>query len=557
MLVSRGYAQDPPTKYWIFFKDKGLRYYAEPEQLYKQAEAGLSVRSLQRRMKVRGAKTLLDYTDLPVYRPYLDSLRQRGIRPVVVSKWLNAVSAYLSTQQVEEIRSLPFVRRIQKVAVFTRKPEEVKPLVEERPLLRPFPNDTTPHLYDYGYSHAQNALIRVPDAHDRGLTGEGVLITMLDTGYNYRQHEAFQHLKVIAEWDFINGDSITVNEPGQDANYQHNHGTYTLSVIAGFAPGKLIGPAFGATYALAKTEYVPTETRIEEDYWVAGIEWADSLGADIVSSSLGYWDFEDGFSYTYEDLNGDVAVTTVAADLAASKGIVVCNAAGNSGPNPSTIITPADGDSVIAVGAVRSDGSLATFSSRGPTADGRIKPDVVAMGVSVVGASPNNPGGYSLVSGTSMSTPQVAGVCALILQAHPQLTPWEVREALRNTASLAEKPNNDYGWGLIDALRAVEYHGPIRGIPAKYKLYQNFENPFRDITRIPVDLPEEGFLTLKVYNVLGQVVATIAQGHYLPGQKVFLWGGRDSRGEPLPSGVYFYRLQINGYQATKKLIIAR
>jgi len=309
---------------------------------------------------------------------------------------------------------------------------------------------------DYGFSYQQNALIRVPEVHNLGIDGTGVRIGMLDTGFRYQLNEAFRRLRVVAEFDFINGDSVTSNQEGQDAANQDLHGTETLSVIGGFCPGRLIGPAFGAEYVLAKTEYVPTETPVEEDFWVAGIEWLEAKGVDVVSSSLGYLDW-----YSYQDMDGNTAVTTRAADIAVSKGVVVVNSAGNEGNSSwHYIIAPADGDSVIAVGAVDGNGVLASFSSRGPTADGRIKPDVVAMGAGVYMAGPVHATDFRVGSGTSFSCPLVAGVAALILAAHPHLTPMQVAEALRQTADRARNPGNDYGWGLIDAWKALLYHGP-------------------------------------------------------------------------------------------------
>lgn len=449
VAVVQGQPDNKGVKYWVFFTDKGLETEEKLERAYTLAESKLSPRSLKRRSKVRGWGDLLDYTDLPVNSSYIEAIRKLGLEPIVVSKWLNAISVKASPEEIERIRKLPFVRKVQRVAVFIRRSPG-----EELPRLPKGRQEDGDHLLDYGPSYLQNALIKVPQVHDMGINGQGVLITMLDTGFNYKGHEAFQNLKVVAEYDFINRDNITANEVGQDAPNQHNHGTMILSIIGGFKQGQLIGPAYGASFALAKTEYVPSETQIEEDYWVAGIEWADSLGADIVSSSLGYLDW-----YTYQDMDGNTAVTTIAADLAVSKGIVVVNAAGNERNNPwHYIIAPADGDSVIAVGAVDSDGWITPFSSAGPTYDGRIKPEVVAMGSGVYAASPYNPSSYLGVSGTSASCPQVAGVCALILSANPYLTPMEVREALLMTADRADHPDTLYGWGLVNAWEAIQYH---------------------------------------------------------------------------------------------------
>ncbi|MBC7187732.1 MAG: S8 family serine peptidase, partial [Calditrichaeota bacterium] len=437
-------------RYWIFFVDKGP--VSQREALLKSGVANqhLSPRALQRRAKVLPAQALVDERDLPVYEPYVRRLRELAVAPVVSSRWLNAVSATLDSPQLATVRGLPFVRAVQPVAMRLPEPEPAPP-AETGPLVKGLD-----HTLDYGPSYEQNRLMRVPEVHDLGIDGSGVRVGMLDTGFRYQLNEAFQRLRVVAEFDFINSDSVTQNEEGQDATSQDLHGTETLSVIGGFSPGRLIGPAFGAEYLLAKTEYVPSETAIEEDFWVAGIEWLEAMGADVVSSSLGYLDW-----YTYQDMDGNTAVTTRAADIAVSRGVVVVNSAGNEGNSAwRYIIAPADGDSVIAVGAVNSSGVLASFSSRGPTADGRTKPDVVAMGVGVYMAGPVHATDFRIGSGTSFSCPLVSGVVALMLDAHPYLTPMQVLEALRETADRAQAPDNDYGWGLVDAWKALLYHGP-------------------------------------------------------------------------------------------------
>ncbi len=450
LAVARTLAHPPTTegkqtRYWIFFVDKG-------PALTKCAleRVQLSPRVLGRRAKVLPAERLIDEYDLPVHGPYLEELRRLGVSLVVQSRWLNAVSAVLDEGQQRAVAGLPFVSKVQPVAMRVPLPEP------ERATEIPAAPRPGAHLYDYGPSLRQNELVRVPEVHDLGIDGSGVRIGMLDTGFRYQLSEAFQRLRVVAEFDFINSDSVTHNQEGQDVPSQEVHGTETLSVIGGFSPARLVGPAFGAEYVLAKTEVVPSETPIEEDFWVAGLEWLESMGVDVVSSSLGYLDW-----YTYQDMDGHTAVTTRAADIAVRKGVVMVNSAGNEGNSAwRYVIAPADGDSVIAVGAVDGDGLLAAFSSRGPTVDGRIKPDVVAMGVQVYMAGPLHATDFRLGSGTSFSCPIAAGVAALILAAHPSLTPMQVREALRETADRAHKPDNDYGWGLIDAWKAVLYHGP-------------------------------------------------------------------------------------------------
>jgi subtilisin family serine protease len=260
-------------------------------------------------------------------------------------------------------------------------------------------------------------------------------------------------LPVIAEWDFIFDDGETQNQPGDDPE-QHWHGTATWSILGGFAPGQLIGPAYGASFALAKTEDIRSETPAEEDNFVAALEWMDSLGVDLASVSLSYRWFDDpGNDYEWQDLDGNTATTTIAVDLAASRGILVVVAAGNYGPDPGSLGSPADADSGLSVGATDEENDLLWFSSRGPTWDGRTKPEVLARGVDAYHATPDP--GYSWSAGTSVATPLVAGCAALVMEAHPDWSAEQVKAALMWTADRARRPDSDWGWGRINVLRAI------------------------------------------------------------------------------------------------------
>jgi predicted GH43/DUF377 family glycosyl hydrolase len=368
-----------------------------------------------------------------------------GARHRANSKWLNAISVEADRDQIDRIAGLPFVRAIDRVLsfkreVFVNRPDGVFEGGRGRSL-------------DYGPSYGQIHQIAVDPLHDLGYSANGVIVLMLDTGYNL-DHESLDDIDLIDEWDFINDDSVTQNEAG-DPPDQHNHGTYTLSALGGYHPGQLVGPAYGASFLLAKTEDTSMEEPIEEDWWVEGLEWGDSLGAQVVSSSLGYTDW-----YTYEWMNGDSCVTTIAADIAAQNGIVVCNCMGNEGWYPGALLAPADADSIIAVGAVDSNGDLANFSSTGPTYDGRIKPEVCAQGVNTYCASPYDSDEYFQVGGTSLSTPLIGGSAALLLEVHPEWTPMEVREAMITTASQAGEPDNYYGWGIANIFEASGLEAP-------------------------------------------------------------------------------------------------
>jgi len=445
---------DSEVAVWVFFTDKGVKTEGEYKKAIEECGYQLSERSVERR-KLRGKEPIFDFTDIPVKKEYLDELKSLNLKIRTVSKWLNAASVLANKNQIEEIEKLPFVRAIEKVVTFYRKeplPQVENPSEGGEENLKKFHEAPKDEVLQYGQSYAQLAQIHVPELHNLGYSGKGVLITMLDTGY-FIHHPAFDSIlnsgRLVATHDFINGDDNV--QDGSDQ--QRDHGTYTFSAVGGFVNDTLIGPAYGAQFALAKTEVVASETQIEEDHWVAGIQWADSLGADVVSSSLGYNRWDDGTGYTYQDMDGNTAECTIAADLAVSKGIVVVNAAGNERQNSwHYIIAPADGDSVIAVGAIDLQGQLTGFSSAGPTYDGRIKPDVVACGFNTFCASAY--GGYAHIGGTSLSTPLVAGVCALLLEIHPNWTPHDVISALHGTASQACRPDTLKGWGVANAYSA-------------------------------------------------------------------------------------------------------
>ncbi|MBV6511388.1 MAG: hypothetical protein FMNOHCHN_00868 [Ignavibacteriaceae bacterium] len=440
---------------WIYFTDKG------DISVFKQGDyTPVSLKSLERRKKVTAPGTLpFDESDLPVNSLYISRLEQSGIQIKHISRWFNAVSAYATAAQLQYIQSLPFVKLADPVALL-KKPARIQ---EDEPVSFLKQPDGV-YVFNYGNSFAQLNQIKVPEVHNLGITGQGVTIAVMDAGFNRLSHESFNTMNIIAKWDFVN------NDPGvgdsTDMGYG-GHGTQTLSTIGGFKEGQLIGPAFSSAYILAKTENTDSETPIEEDNWIAAAEWADSIGADVFSTSLGYIGFDAPYpSYTWQSMDGNTARITIGADLAVKKGIVVLNSAGNEGfhSTQNTLGAPSDGDSVIAVGAVGSTGNRSSFSSVGNTVDGRTKPDIMARGSSVTVASTSSNTGYTTSSGTSFSCPLAAGVAALVLSANPTLTPMQVRDALRNTASNAAAPNREMGWGIVNALSAISYFvTPVEG----------------------------------------------------------------------------------------------
>ncbi len=444
------------TKYFIYFRDKGVSPETKLQKtssLYKLAEEKLSPKAIERRKSVMG-ENYITYEDLPLNESYVDLLTNLGVKIENRLKWFNSVTSYLTPEQVSQIRNLPFVKKIIPVGTFYFGSNESNIPFQPQPAGS---LEKSSYLLDYGASLTQNALSDIPAVHDLGITGAGVTIGLLDSGFRWKTHPVFNRIKILKEYDFVQNDSVTANQTG-DSNDQDSHGTAVLSIIGGYAPGNLIGPAFDANYILAKTEYVPTETNIEEDNYAAALEWMEGLGADITSSSLGYSEFDAGqTSYTYADMNGRTTIVAKAANLAFDRGVSTFTAAGNEGTSPwRYIISPGDAFNIITVGAVDKNNILASFSSRGPTADGRIKPEVCAMGVSDVNASAITTS-YNIGNGTSYSTPIAAGIGALLKSVYPHLTNRQIRKIFIESSDRSANPDNDHGYGLVSATRAIAY----------------------------------------------------------------------------------------------------
>lgn len=538
-------APSEPVPVWVFLTDRD-------RTSLQEVENRLTPHARARRERNRGAAHLVDHYDIPVRTAHIAAIRHSGARIRHVSRWLNAVSIDVAPDAVGRVAALPFVRRLDVVRA------HATPL----PLPGgdvPIPRTRIPASHDYGSAAAQIQTIGVHTLHDQGLDGDGVWIAMFDTGFNNLAHVVFQGLDVLVTRDFVNGDSLVADQPGQMGS--GNHGMMTLSVVGGNAPGSLIGPAYGATYILGKTENTEWERHIEEDAWVAAAEWADSIGADIISSSLGY---STGFtndepSYTWEDMDGNTTIVTIGADIAASRGILVVNSAGNGGfvsEPENTLGAPADGDSVLTVGAVDASGVRASFSSVGPTSDGRIKPDVMAMGLSVTVASPFDQTSYFTSSGTSFSCPLVAGTAALLMQARPYATNQEIMDALRATASQSGAPDRLMGWGIVNAPAAAALIptgiGATPPAPAGVALRGARPNPFNPSTMIDFELAAPDRVTLAVYDVTGRLVDTLLDGEFR-GRGVHSVRYQSRRA----SGVYFVKLTAGDRTATQKIVLLK
>ena len=633
----------PQTKYFIYFKDKGPNSgsaLAKGSAEYAKALNSLSSESIERRKKHLGNENIISEDDLPVNENYISELEKNGIKIEKKLKWFNAVSAYLSDNQVKELNKFPFINKTEKVKTLSG-------------INTPAINDELGKISKtntidpvYGAAYDQLVLSDIIEVHKKGIKGNGVRMGFLDSGFDWKTPFSLKNAKVIGEYDFVFNDNVT-SDQAQDSRGQHDHGTAVFSTVAANKPGKILGVAYEASYFLAKTEYVPTESKVEEDNFAAGIEWLESRGIDIATTSVGYNTFDNAAdSYTYKDMDGQTSICTRAYEKAFSLGVTTFSSAGNEGANSWKYVTvPADGFNVIAVGSIDNWKNLAATSSRGPTYDKRTKPEVTAQGISVYSTAASSTDSYVYMSGTSLAAPIAAGVGTLLLSAYPNLKNTQIREILLLTAENAASPNNNIGWGLVSASRAIAYpnienigtnyrinkiifnkNGIIAGSvkvsvsddgqtfkaadmtqdgiyfrynlqpyssnkkiyfyfdysdslgnkirePEKlyysfnagstsvkysggsataedFNLYQNYPNPFNGATNIDFIAKTDGQAVLKIYDALGKEIKTV-YNRYLPKGYYHFNINLNS----IASGVYYYRLELNGQLITKKMIL--
>lgn len=501
----------------------------------------LTAKAINRRSKYQIA---LDSTDLPISDIYLDSIRKiPNVILLNTSKWLNQVLIQTTdSSSLKKIRNLSFVKGTFSIA--TKKNNNTLPAdkfsseyIFSAPRSGIQMNQIEPATY--GNSYGQINLHEGEFLHSNGFQGQGMTIAMLDAGFlNYTAVNALDSLRknnqLLGTWDFVKNEA-SVSE--DDA-----HGLYCLSIMAANLPGKFIGTAPKAAYYLFRTEDVSSEFPVEEHYWAAAAERADSLGVDMISSSLGYTEFDDPrFNYTYLNMNGNSTMVTRAADLAAKKGILVCNSAGNSGGSTWKYIgAPADGDSVLAIGATNVNGVPAWFSSYGPNASGKIKPDVASVGDDTYIITPS--GNIASGDGTSFSNPNLAGLIACLWQAFPEYNNMEIIEAVKRSASKYNNPDYRIGYGIPNMRKAFQYllEKKYQGLLAD-KWIKAFPNPFQSEFNMLIKPKETGILAYQLMDISGKIYQR-GRENVLQNQFTQI---RCSNLGLLPKGIYFIRV-ING-----------
>ncbi|MCD6332792.1 MAG: S8 family serine peptidase [Bacteroidales bacterium] len=489
-------AQTAPDTYWVQFTDKNL----SPYTIY-HPEAFLSQRALERRERF-GIE--IDKLDIPVNAFYVDSLKSLGLQILAKSKWFNAVTIYTTdTLLVDTLEYISFVRQVKAL----RKKIPIKQANDKfnresfKTSTHQTQTDTT--LLDYGQATWQVGMVNGQVLHNQGYQGQGMVIAVLDGGfYNANQNPAFDslwaHNQILDTWDFVNRGPVTFD--------QHRHGAQVLSIMGANLPGRLIGTAPKASYILLVSENTNSEYLVEEDYWTAAAEFADSAGADLINSSLGYSIFLDTLTnHTYADMDGNTTRITRAADIAASKGILVVSSAANEGMTSWHYITaPADADSILTVGAVDSMGVYAPFSSTGPTYDGRIKPNITAQGMWTALSATN--GSIIRGNGTSFSSPLICGMTACLWQTNKSVNPADLIHLIEQSASQYEHPDSLLGYGIPDygkALFLVQGLNPVR--LDQEHLIRLFPNPFTGSLVVNFYTPQHQEITIELMQLDGRI----------------------------------------------------
>ena len=521
-------------KFRLLLTDKaGCEYSVErPEEF-------LSERALARRAKYH---IPIDETDLPVSKTYLNLLQQQpGITVVSQSKWLNSVVISCNDSLAGvHLKNLPFVDSVKPVWKGNDALRRQKSNDASYSGIKCVNNATSINFTNeddyYGRAETQIKMHNGELLHQAGYKGAGIVIAVIDAGFKNANNIPGLNQSIIGNKDFV--------VPGRDV-YAHDmseHGTMVLSTMGANIPGSMVGTAPDASYWLLRSEDVASEYPVEEDYWAAAAEFADSVGVDVINTSLGYSRFDyPATNYTKEQLDGKTAFISQAANKAAQKGIFSCVSAGNSGNDDWRLINcPGDAKEVLTVGSVNDKGVIASSSSVGPTADRRIKPNVTAMGVSACVLNPS--GNVTFSSGTSFASPIMAGLAACLLQAFPNYTHTDIIDLLENSASQSDMPDYDYGYGIPNVYKA--YLTGISGIKqtADKSMPTLFVNPFGMLYIYNLPASSEKY-TVTFHNACGELLC----------QKIPAGNSIDI--SSLQRGIYFVSVQGGGIAYTSKIVI--
>lgn len=524
------YAQFP-GKYFVKFSDKNGSPYS-----ISNPSAFLSAKSVLRRTT---QNIPIHISDLPVNETYVSQVQASGATILQRSKWLNGVIVVINNStQYNAINNLGFVvsnNQINKPLKSIQN-DEVVPYIPSMSQ-----KGTSASTYSYGPSLTQISQIGLDCMHNAGLRGNNMLIGVIDSGFEQVNiNQVFDSLRnenrIIGTRDIVAGNSSVYED--------HNHGAMVLSCISGNSPGNLIGTAPKSQVYLIRSEDVFSEKIIEEYNWVVAAELADSIGADIITTSLGYTSFDNpSQSHTYADLNGKTSVMSIGSTMAARKGMFVLNAAGNEGGGSwGFIAVPADADSIFSVGAVNASGVKAGFSSVGPTSDGRIKPDISTMGEGAYVCAP----GYNFFAGngTSFACPIMAGAVACLWQAHPTKTNFQIMQAIKATASKSASPDNQLGWGIPNICAAHQLLSTPTGINQTDKnAFEIFPNPTNGELNIKVDGEIDDVM-------FSDVLGKLQFAQYNMNQRFATFNLSE-----LPNGIYFLQLKTkDGLYFSKKIV---
>ncbi len=518
-------------KYFVTFTDK-----ANNEYSISHPEEFLSQRAIERRLK---QSIEIIEQDLPVSASYLDSLKKMDLTIYWASKWLNGcIVECANSSLIDTISRVSFISDAVIIWESSSTASTIKKYIEPGAI----PKFTSETYDSYGASYTQTQTVNGQYLHQAGYEGHGMLIAVLDNGFgSVDEWSSFDHLwqnnQILGAVNFVSPNESVYK-------VEATHGSNVLSIMGGFIDGEFKGSAPQATYLLLRTEDPNSEYPIEEYNWVVAAEYADSIGVDVINSSLGYYLFDDpSMDYSYEDMDGETTICVQGAQIAFSKGMLIVNSAGNEGYSDwKYIISPADGENILGVAAMQSDSTRAGFSSYGPSYDGRIKPDIAALGDDTALQSST---GITTGDGTSFSAPVITGFISCLWQAAPNLTNVEILELVKSQSNQYDKPDDSFGYGIPDFSKALSNSGIAYDMEIETQ-YQLSPNPFSDYITITNDTNSITTCTISIFDITGNIVYM----HNFPTQNYI----RINNLNYLSAGIYIFQLKQKQYTQTFKIL---